>query len=149
MHPNRTKAALAACLYLVAGMAWAAPPACAPVVRDGWIRLMPGGMAMLAGFGRIDNPCGSAADIVAASSRVFADTSIHETRIEDGISRMRPVADLHIEPKSSAVLAPGGLHLMLMQPTATLKAGDRVTIDFSLRDGRRMSGTFELRPTAP
>lgn len=148
MHPDRTKAALAACLYLFVGMASAAAP-CTPVVHDGWIRLMPGGMAMLAGFGRIDNPCGSAADIVAASSRMFSDTSIHETRIEDGISRMRPVADLHIEPKSSAVLGPGGLHLMLMQPTATLKPGDRATIDFSLRDGRSLSGTFELRPAAP
>ncbi|WP_159016134.1 copper chaperone PCu(A)C [Cognatiluteimonas profundi] len=148
MHSNRTKAAIAACLYLCVGMAWAAPP-CTPVVRDGWIRLMPGGMAMLAGFGHIDNPCGNAADIVSASSRAFADTSIHETRIEDGISRMRPVPDLHIEPKASAVLAPGGYHLMLMQPTATLKAGDRVTIDFSLRDGRSLSGTFELRPAAP
>jgi copper(I)-binding protein len=148
MHRNRTKAALAACLYLFVGMAWAAAP-CSPVVRDGWIRLMPGGMAMLAGFGRIDNPCDSAADIVAASSPMFADTSIHETRIEAGISRMRPVADLHIQPKSSALMAPGGLHLMLMQPTAALKAGDRATIDFSLRDGRTVSGSFELRPAAP
>jgi copper(I)-binding protein len=148
MHPNPTKAALAACLYLFVGAASAAAP-CTPVVHDGWIRLMPGGMAMLAGFGRIDNPCASAADIVASSSRAFADVSIHETRIEDGISRMRPVPDLHIQPKSSAVLAPGGLHLMLMQPTATLKAGDHVTIDFSMRDGRSMSGTFALRPAAP
>jgi hypothetical protein len=148
MHSNRPKAVLAACLLLLAGMASAAQP-CMPVVHDGWIRLMPGGMAMLAGFGRIDNPCRSAVDIVAASSQAFADTSLHETRIEAGISRMRPVPELHIAPKSSAVLAPGGLHLMLMQPTTTLKAGDRVTITFALRDGRSLSGSFALRPAAP
>ena len=30
---------------------------CAPQVKDGWIRLMPAGMPMHAGFGRIENRC--------------------------------------------------------------------------------------------
>ena len=123
---------------------------CAPQVRDGWVRLPPPGMAMedmamMAGFGRIENHCPAPVTIVSASSAAFADTSLHETKIVDGISRMRPVPELRIAPDAAAVLKPGGLHLMLMQPTAPLKAGSRIAVEFELQDGRKLLGEFELR----
>ena len=123
---------------------------CTPQVRDGWVRLPPpgmamDGMAMMAGFGRIENHCPAPVTIVSASSAAFADASLHETRIVDGISRMRAVPELRIAPDAAAVLKPGGLHLMLMQPTAPLKAGSRIAVEFELQDGRKLLGEFELR----
>jgi copper(I)-binding protein len=118
---------------------------CAPQVRDGWVRMPPGDMPMMAGFGRIENRCPTPATIVSASSPAFGDTSLHETRIVDGLSRMRAVPDLRIAPDDAAVLKPGGLHLMLMQPRAPLKAGSRVAIEFRLQDGRTLLGEFEVR----
>jgi periplasmic copper chaperone A len=123
---------------------------CTPQVRDGWVRLPPpgmamDGMAMMAGFGRIENQCPAPVTIVAASSAAFADTSLHETKIVDGISRMRAVPELRIAPDAAAVLKPGGLHLMLMQPIAPLKAGSRIAVEFELQDGRKLLGEFELR----
>jgi copper(I)-binding protein len=58
---------------------------------------------------------------------------------------MRPVPELRIGPDAAAVLKPGGLHLMLMQPTTPLKAGSRIAVEFELQDGRRLLGEFELR----
>lgn len=123
---------------------------CAPRVRDGWIRLPPAGMAadgmaMMAGFGRIENRCPTPVTIVSASSATFGDVSLHETRTSNGISRMRAVPALRIAPDDAAVLKPGGLHLMLMQPTAPLKAGSRIAVQFELQDGRKLLGEFELR----
>ena len=104
---------------------------------------------MLAGYARIDNTCAAPVEIVSASSPAFADVSLHETRIENGISRMRPLANLPLAAHGSIAFAPGRLHLMLMEPTKPMKAGDHVSIDFTLRDGRRIPGHFELRaPTA-
>ena len=104
---------------------------------------------MLAGYARIDNTCSGPVEIVSASSPAFADVSLHETRIEDGISRMRALAMLPVPAHGSVAFAPGGLHLMLMEPTKPLKAGNQVSIDFTLRDGRTIPGHFELRaPTA-
>lgn len=131
----------------------AAAPACArqeatdciPVVRDGWIRLVPGGMPMQAGFGRIDNPCAMPAVVVGARSAAHASTELHETRIVDGVSRMRAVPELRIAPDGAAVLKPGGLHLMLMEPRAPLKAGSKVAIEFPLQDGRVVRGEFVVR----
>lgn len=118
---------------------------CAPQVREGWIRLGPAGMPMMAGFGRIENACPDPVAIVAVSSPAFADVSLHETRIVDGISRMRALPELRLAEGETAVLEPGGMHLMLMQPQAPFQAGDEVTIEFALFDGRTLRGTFMVR----
>ena len=118
---------------------------CVPIVRDGWIRLVPGGMPMQAGFGRIENPCPMPATIVGARSAAHASAELHETTLVDGVSRMRAVPELRIAPDGSAVLQPGGLHLMLMDPRTPLKPGAEVAIDFPLQDGRVVRGEFVVR----
>ncbi len=133
----------------LAAIAFSALPACArdcvPGVTDGWVRLPPVSMPMLGGFGRIENDCATPLNIVGASSPAFEDVSLHETSIVDGVSRMRAVPELRIEPDGSAILEPGGLHLMLMQPRAPLEAGSMVVIEFALKDGGVLRGQFEVR----
>lgn len=119
--------------------------ACLPVVRDGWVRLPPGRMPMMAGFGRIENTCDAPVSIVSASSASFADVELHETTLVDGVSRMRHVPELRIAPGQAAVFKPGGLHLMLMRPQAALPPGSTITMTFTLADGRTLVGEFELR----
>jgi copper(I)-binding protein len=102
-------------------------------------------MPMMAGFGRIQNDCPVPATIIGASSPAFGSVELHETRVVDGISRMRAVPELRLAQDASAVLKPGGMHLMLMQPRAPLKAGSKVAIEFALSDGRKVLGEFEVR----
>ena len=122
---------------------------CAPQIRDGWIRLLPGGMPMQAGFGRIDNRCPMPVTIISASSPAYASVELHESKRVDGVNRMRAVPELRIATEGAAVLQPGGLHLMLMKPKAPLKPGSRVAIEFTLKDGRTLIGEFEVRKPAP
>jgi copper(I)-binding protein len=119
---------------------------CLPQVHDGWIRMPPMNLPMMAGYARIENRCREPATIVSADSAAFADATLHETRIEGGISRMRATAALRIPAGGSAILEPGGSHLMLMQPRTPLEAGRKVTIELLLQDGRKLSGEFEVRP---
>jgi copper(I)-binding protein len=58
---------------------------------------------------------------------------------------MRPVAKLRLAAHGTAVLAPGGFHLMLMQPTARVAPGAKIAIAFKLDDGRTMVGEFTAR----
>lgn len=118
---------------------------CAPQVREGWVRLTPGGMPMHAGFGRIENFCATRVNIVGASSPSYGSVELHESRIEGGVSRMRAVPELRIAPDNAAVLKPGGLHLMLMQPASPLKPGSRVAVEFELSGGGKLLGEFEVR----
>ena len=121
------------------------PAACAPVVRDGWIRLVPGGMPMHAGFARIDNPCAAARKITAVASDAYGDASLHETTLVNGISRMRALPVLVVPAHGSVELKPGGLHLMLMDPKKPLKPGDHVALRFQADGGRAIGGDFVVR----
>ena len=133
----------------LSAFAFSALPACADdceaVVADGWVRLPPMAMPMMAGFARIENDCAEPLVITGASSPAFAEVALHRSSIVDGISRMRAVPELHIAAEDTAVLEPGGLHLMLMQPREPLQAGSSVTVEFALEGGGVMRGEFEVR----
>jgi copper(I)-binding protein len=106
-------------------------------------------MPMLAGYGRIENRCPQAVAVTGVPSTAFADISLHRTSVVDGMSQMRAVAALPIAANAQATLEPGGLHLMLMQPTATLKPGAMVEMIFKLQDGREIHGQFIARGPTP
>ena len=143
MTPNR--AFVAVLIAIAFGTLPACARECAPRVRDGWVRLPPMAMPMMAGFGRIENRCAAAVTIVGVSSPAFADVSLHETRIVDGVSRMRAMPELLIASGGAATLKPGGLHLMLMQPRASLQPGSKVMMEFALKGGGTMRGEFVVR----
>lgn len=122
---------------------------CTPKIREGWVRMPPGKMPMAAGFGRIINPCPMPVTIVGASSPSYASVELHETRMVDGVSRMRHMPELRLAPDGAAMLKPGGMHLMLMKPRVALQPGSRIVIEFELKGGRKLLGEFEVRKTEP
>ena len=140
-------------LFLAAILACAALPACArgkadtcvPVVRDAWIRLVPGGMPMHAGFARIDNPCNVVLTVTGVSSDAYGSASLHESTLVNGISRMRELPRIVVPAQGGVELKPGGMHLMLMDPTKPLKAGDHVGLRFDAGKGRSIRGDFVVR----
>lgn len=122
---------------------------CLPVAKAAWIRLPPVAMPMMAGFARIENPCKATVSIVGAESLAFDDVSLHETREENGVSRMREVTALPVAPGKAVELKPGGLHLMLHGPYQPLVAGEKPVITLKLADGRAVPVVFEVRKSAP
>lgn len=97
--------------------------ACAPteekdslLLREAWVRAIPPGSMMTAGFGRLVND--GTGDLVIShwSSDDFADVSLHRTVDENGVSRMKSVPELTLQTGAELVLEPGGYHLMLMKP---------------------------------
>lgn len=118
---------------------------CLPLVREAWIRLTPAGMPMHAGFARIDNPCGAPVTIVGASSAQYARIDMHETRLENGMNRMRARAQAVVPAQGQLQFKPGGLHWMLMQPKRGLQAGQQVPVTLLLADGTRLEVMFAVR----
>ena len=108
--------------------------------EDAWVRAMPPGSMMTAGFGRLVNNSNVDLEITAYTSPQFADVSLHRTVLEDGMSRMKEVPTLMIPAGSEIELAPGGYHLMFMQPIE--KQGDVLLLHVDADGGGRFS--FEL-----
>lgn len=143
MNTSRIRLGLMA-LLLAASSAVSATE-CMPKISEGWVRMPPAAMPMMAGFARIENPCTKPVTITGASSAAFGSVELHETRVVDGVSRMRAVPELRIAPGQAAVFKPGGLHLMLMEPGAALKAGSKVAIEFKTKNGGKVLGEFVVK----
>jgi copper(I)-binding protein len=100
-----------------------------------WIRAMPPGMKMTAGFGRLHNAGSDTIQLTAFASPQFGDVSLHRTELVDGVSRMREVPALTIAAGETVELAPGGYHLMLMMPSGPLEVGHKVALEMKSSDG--------------
>ncbi|HZX80555.1 MAG TPA: copper chaperone PCu(A)C [Lysobacter sp.] len=138
-----------AALSTTAHAAPANAAACSPVVRGAWVRMTPV-MPIGAGYFTIENPCGAPITLTGASSARFSDVTMHETRLENGISRMLPLAAQTIAPGRRIEFRPGGRHLMLAMPRAgSAVPTTHLRIELRLADGRVMPVDFELRRAAP
>ena len=102
-----------------------------------WIRAMPPGMGMTAGFGRLTNSGATALELVSFSSPMFGSVSLHRSERVDGVSRMREVASLRLEPGQSVELETGGYHLMLMSPQDGVDPGAQVPVEMAGAGGER------------
>jgi copper(I)-binding protein len=123
--------------------------ACGPSVESpeltfesAWIRAMPPGMKMTAGFGILKNHGSKSIELNSFTSPSFGDVSLHRTELVDGMSKMREVKRLEIPAGGEVELAPGGYHLMLMMPTGPVETGAGVTVQLTAVDGR--SFNFDL-----
>ncbi|QKW58964.1 copper chaperone PCu(A)C [Stenotrophomonas sp. NA06056] len=147
-----TKPFVGVLLMMCAGAASAAGtvPNCVTVSWP-WVRLPPNAeaMPMTAGYAVIRNGCDTKVVITGARTSFFDDVSFHETRIVDGVSRMRPVERLPLAPGASAELRPGGLHLMLSKGTRVLHEGQPMWLQLQLEGGTEVSTALIARKAAP
>lgn len=125
---------------LALGLCWLATTtqAAAPQLEIDmpWIAAGPPQVPVLAGYLRLRNPGRTPLQVVAVHSPQFAAVEMHQTQTgADGMSRMRRLAELHIEAGATLSLEPGGRHLMLLDPKTPLRAGDTVELVFELATG--------------
>ena len=108
-----------------------------PVLEDAWIRSLPPGMKMTAGFGTLTNVTGGPIELVAFDSNAFEDVSLHLTeKADDGMSSMREIDSYTLQPGDALAMEPGGYHLMLMGPLTNMAPGIIVNLDVTAADGR-------------
>lgn len=135
------------CLAAIPLAACAEPPAtaCVPTFTDAVVRVMPVDMPMQAGYVTVSNPCKTPVSITRVSSAVWKDVSLHSTRTENGVSKMRALPALTLAPGTKVQMSPGGTHIMLMSPTRKISAGQKVELQFTLGDGRSVRVPFMLK----
>ena len=151
----RFAAVIAAAVLALAGCAADAQPAAtstsaadAITVTDAWVKSADSGMS--AAFGEINN--GSDADVTVTAASTAASTSVelHETvENESGQMVMRQIEGGFVIPAhGSLTLEPGGNHIMLMDLTAPLVAGDDVTLTLTYSDGTASQITAPVKDYA-
>jgi copper(I)-binding protein len=140
------------CMTALASVALASIPAIggtpaeAPTIRieDAWIRWLPAGVPA-GGYATLTNTGDKPMMLIAVSSPAYGEVSIHRSVERQGMMEMRPVAQITIVAHSSLNFAASGYHFMLMQPSRSVKLGDRVPITLRFADGRSLTVQFEVR----
>lgn len=149
MRPTRRHLLAAA-----AGFA-ASLPAC-PVfaqhtvkVEGAWARPTVNGQAGGGGFLTVNG--GASADrLLSASAGVSKLVELHTMELDGSIMRMRQIDAVDIPAGRRVELKPGGLHVMFIGLTRTLKAGDRfaLTLRFEKAGEVKVDMTVMMRPPA-
>jgi copper(I)-binding protein len=130
-----------------------AAAACAPAgpklsAHDGWARET-GQSGMAAAYLTIENK-GGADQLVGVRAKV-GQAMLHESSLQDGVARMRP-----LNPKEGLVvpsngrlrLAPGGAHVMITGLDRPLKAGDRFALTLLFAKARPEKVEIAVQPAA-
>lgn len=73
------------------------------------------GMRMSAAYLTLTNTTDTPIRISEITSEEFKSVKMHDTIIENGIAKMRPLSELTVQPNATVTLERGGKHLMLMQ----------------------------------
>lgn len=136
------------CLFAIAAAALAA---CSPAgpklsVHGGWARDT-GQSRTAAAYVTIDNRGG--ADKLAGVRSTIGQATLHETTMDGGVMRMRPIdpnEGLVVPSNGTLRLAPAGAHVMILGLKKPLKAGERfdLTLLFDKAGPRKVS--IAVRP---
>lgn len=92
-----------------------------------WARATPKGATVGGGYLKITNNGTTPDRLVSGSSPIAARFEVHEMSMDNGVMKMRPLKDgVEIKPGQTVELKPGGMHIMLVDLKAPIKAGDHV-----------------------
>ncbi len=132
------------CLALLCGAS--ASVLAAPLsAQDAWIRATPGA-EVAAAYLTLHNRGTQPLVIVGVRCPEAQQAMIHETRVADGRSGMRPQERLRVGAGETLRLAPGGLHIMLQGLTHPLTPGEDVPLVLLLEGGESLTVTARVRP---
>lgn len=117
------------------------------MIHQTWVREAPPNMMMNAAYMALHNPTDTDIVIVGGSSKDFGSVEVHNTVLDNGVAKMLPVPELIIPAQQSVILAPGGLHIMLLNRQHVVKAGDSIELTLNLKDGQTIPLTIEVKNT--
>ena len=123
-----------------------AAPACAQdlVVTNAWIRSLPGHLPAAAYF-TIRNSGDDDATITGAQSAACGTLALHQSTNMGGMEKMDDVKSVTVPAHESISFAPGGYHLMCIDPRAAVKRGAKIPIALQFKDGTSLAATFVVR----
>lgn len=111
-------------------------------MADSWVKSTSGTAdpSMTAAFGVLTNSSDKDITVVSAVTDASDHTELHEMAMVGGAMVMRPITGgIKIPANGTAVLAPGGLHVMIMDVTKDITPGDDVHVTLTLSDGSTLT----------
>lgn len=98
-----------------------------------------------AAYMTIANSGSSADKLVSAASTVAGAIELHTTVVQDNVAKMQQVEGIDVPAGGEVQLKPGGYHIMLINVTRDLKAGDTFTLTLTFAQAGKVDVTVQVR----
>lgn len=125
-----------AVMVIATGAATTLPAYAEVALGDAWVRALPPTQSNTAAYLTVHNSGPDTVRVVGASAEPAGRVEIHHSTEVDGYMRMQPVEALSIAPGESVQLAPGGVHLMLLDLARMPAEGETVELCLVLESGQ-------------
>lgn len=93
-----------------------------------WTRATAPAAKMGGVFLSVNNLSAEGDTLIKAESSVAEQTELHQMEMIDGVMKMRQVNNIAVPAKGELKLAPGGLHIMLINLKQPLKEGEKIPL---------------------
>jgi len=133
-------------LAITALLAGFAPSAFAQTVdvKNAWVRTSVQGQSATGAFMTLT--AREDTRLIGITSPVAGVAELHEMKLDNGVMKMRAVADGLALPAGKAVeLKPGGYHVMLMDLKAALPKDSTVPVTLLFKDAKGVQSRVELK----
>lgn len=107
-------------------------------VSNAWVRATAPGQKTAGAYMELTGSADAA--LIAVETPVAGKAELHSMSMEAGVMRMRPIGKIALPAK----LAPGGLHVMLLDLRHPLKEGDRVPLTLTIRGAGGRQSTVNV-----
>ncbi|HEX5507178.1 MAG TPA: copper chaperone PCu(A)C [Pseudolabrys sp.] len=116
-------------------------------IESAWIRFIIKARPA-AGYFTLRNDSDSAVKLTGAASTACGMLMLHQSKQVDGVDKMLPVKGVAVPPHGTLTFAPGGYHLMCMEPQDAMKVGVDVPVTLKFAGGRTVTAQFAVRGPA-
>ena len=114
-------------------------------VLDPCVLAAPPNVKVMAAYLEIKNSGEKPRILTDVFSPAFDEVGIHRSVVHENMVHMEQMKELTIPPRSSVVLKPGGMHLMLTNAKKPLPIGDQVPVTLIFRSGEKIVFTAIVR----
>lgn len=125
-----------------------APAAAMVQVQNAWVRATVPGQKVAAAYMQLQAQV-PGLRLQALRSPAAASVQLHDMQMHGEIMRMVEVKTLDLPLGQTVVLAPSGMHIMLMDLAQPLLAGSSISVQLLFADGRQQKLTLPVLNAAP
>lgn len=130
-------------LWLVAVVAMPAQAA-SLTISNTWFRALPNNLPA-AGYFTLKNVGAKPVSLTGADSSACGMLMLHKTERMGGMNHMSMIDSVDVPAGGTLNFAPGGYHLMCMDPTTALKPGGSVSVTLKFADGMALKAEFSVK----
>ena len=114
-------------------------------IHDDWVAAAPPVAKSQAAYICFINDSDKDVEITGVSAKGFAKATLHQTMLHGDMVMMHIMSSLVVPAHKMVTLAPGGMHIMLMEPEKIAVPGEKVTLTVEYSDGTKQPFDLDVK----